>query len=140
MTGHAGHRRSAPVNVMAEYAQPTANPRDTTEASTRASFRPAWTVTRDRLPEISAPDMPPDSLQTALNRSPRAQGFMQLQRTINQSPRVQALAQLRTRLPGARVRRKRGTSSARGVMPREGKSRPGNDVQMQRKTRPAQPA
>jgi hypothetical protein len=40
--------------------------------------------------------MPPDSLQTALNRSPRAQGFMQLQRTINQSPRVQALAQLRT--------------------------------------------
>lgn len=96
MTGHAGHRRSAPVNVLAEYAQPTANPRDTTEASTRASFRPAWTVTRDRLPEISAPDMPPDSLQAALNRSPRAQGFMQLQRTINQSPRVQALAQLRT--------------------------------------------
>ena len=77
---------------MAEYAQPMADARDTTAASACASSRAARSIARGPSHEISAPDTPPVSLAAALNRSPRAQGLVQLQRTIDQSPRVQALA------------------------------------------------
>jgi hypothetical protein len=85
MTRRAG--AAGRVKVMAEYAQRTAKLRNATEASTPASLLPARSFTPDAAQGTSGSNMRPDVLQTALNRSPRAQGLAAMQRTINQNPR-----------------------------------------------------
>ena len=111
MTG----RRFDRVNFMAEYAQTTASPRDTTQASTRAPLRPVRSVTPDRSHEKPGPNARADTLPAALNRSARVQGLVQLQRTIDRSPRVQA-GQVRLNQTGLPDRLKAGLESLSGLV------------------------